>query len=243
MNNPLVHIENISHRFRAPDQGRFTVLKEIDFHVYKGEYVALIGPSGCGKSTLLNIIAGLEKPSNGKINNNAKETGMVFQNFAIFPWLTVFENIEFGLKMQGMGQAARQKIVEEKIKEVDLIGSEKKYPRELSGGMKQRVGLARALAIRPELLLMDEPFSNLDALTAETLRQDVLKICAKYAMTVIMVTHIIEEAVEMADKIMVFSPRPGQIIEKITVELDHPRDKRSPIFYKLCDKISSLIEK
>jgi len=242
MNNPKIHVENVSHRFRMNGHGMVSVLKNITFHVHNGEFLAIVGPSGCGKSTLLNIMAGLEKQTSGKIINNSKETAMIFQNFAIFPWLNVFENVEFGLKMQGVKKIERDQIVKQKIKEVGLQGFEDKYPRELSGGMKQRVGIARALAIEPNVLFMDEPFSSLDALTADVLRKEVLELWGKYQMTAVMVTHIIEEAVEMADRIIVLSKRPAEIVQIVTVDLPKPRDKRSPEFYKACDQIRKLIE-
>ena len=218
------------------------MLKDISFSVHPGEFVSLVGPSGCGKSTLLKILAGLTKIKKGKVTSNARKIAMVFQNFALLPWLTVRENVEFGLRMEGVSKKQRSKIALEKIHEVGLSGHENKYPKELSGGMKQRVGFARALAVSSDLLLMDEPFSSLDVLTAEKLRAELLAIWAKYKMTVIMVTHLVEEAVEMSDRVLVFGPRPTSIKEVVEIKNPRPRDKRSADYYDIVDQITKRIE-
>lgn len=224
------------------------VLGSVSFSAEDGEFCCIIGPSGCGKSTLLRIMIGLEHETSGTVTYKGRElalgsgtTSMVFQHFALFPWLTVFENVEFGLRMAGEGVTKRSKLVEELIVDVGLEGFEGKHPKELSGGMRQRVGIARALAVSPRLLFMDEPFSALDAFTAESLRADLLRIWHKRKMTVIMVTHLVEEAVELADKIVVFTPAPGRVEKIMENKLERPRAKRSSDFYKMVDALTKCV--
>lgn len=240
-NNFILKAENLRHCFIG-ESGDFKTLENISFSVNRGEFFSIVGPSGCGKSTLLRIIAGFIKPTSGLLELSSAKLAMAFQNFAIFPWLNVYENIEFGLKMAGVPPKERQMIVSEKIKEVGLAGFDKKYPKELSGGMRQRVGIARALAINPELLLMDEPFSSLDTFTAEKLRSDLLEIWQRHNMTIIMVTHLIEEAIQLSGKIMIVSKRPAKVKELLEVNLPRPRNTRSPDFFSLLDRIKSQIE-
>ncbi len=240
----ILSTSNISYIYKNEETGeKLDVLKNISIDVYPGEFVSIIGPSGCGKSTFLKILTNLIKSKKGSIVSESKEPSMVFQNFALFPWLTVKENIEFGLKMKGVSKAERSKTALEKIKEVELSGFENKYPSELSGGMKQRVGIARALAVSPDLLFMDEPFSSLDALTAERLRTDLLGIWLKYKMTIIMVTHLVEEAIELSDRVIIFSQRPASVKNIVEVKIQRPRDKRSKEYYDLVDEIEKQIEK
>lgn len=241
---PLIKVSDLSYAYFAPDSGKhYPVIKEVSFEILPGEFTCLVGPSGCGKSTLLKIIAKLLKTNKAEnINNEAKKMAMVFQNFALFPWLKVLDNVAYGLKMEGIPLKKRRVLALEKIKEVGLDGFEHHYPHELSGGMKQRVGLARALAVSPDLLLMDEPFSSLDVLTAEKLRQLLLELWSKYQMTIVMVTHLVEEAVEVSDKIIIFGPRPTTIIKEMEVKLLRPRDKRSGEYYDLVDKIGAMIK-
>ncbi|MGD0976912.1 MAG: ABC transporter ATP-binding protein [Minisyncoccia bacterium] len=241
-NETVLKIEDLSYRVKEENRKDFEILKNISFDVGKGEFLSIVGPSGCGKSTLLRIISGLLKPTHGRLEINVKKMAMVFQNFAIFPWLTVSENIEFGLKMAGMPTKQRRMIVDEKVAEVGLAGFEKKLPKELSGGMRQRVGLARALAVSPELLLMDEPFSSLDTFTAQKLRTDLLNIWEKYGMTIVMVTHLIEEALQMSDRVVVVSKRPSSVKQIHEINLTRPRDMRSEHFFSFIDKISAEIE-
>ncbi len=241
-NNPILKIDNLSLHFIEEGRKHFEVLKNVSFDVGEGEFLSIVGPSGSGKSTLLRIIAGLIKPTHGVLKLNTDKLAMVFQNFAVFPWLTVHKNIEFGLKMSGVAEKERKPIVLEKIKEVGLVGFDKNYPKELSGGMRQRVGLARALAINPELLVMDEPFSSLDTFTAKKLREDILEIWHRYKMTVIMVTHLVEEALQMSDRIIVLSRRPAEIKQILEVNLSRPRDTRSGQFFSLLDQITAQIE-
>ncbi len=239
----IISTSNLSYTFFNEESGEYlNVLKNISMDVYVGEFVSLVGPSGCGKSTILRILSGLIKAKKGKVASKTKKIAMVFQNFALFPWLTVKENIEFGLKMEGVSKKERSKIALKKIEEVGLLSFENKYPIELSGGMKQRVGIARALAVNPDILLMDEPFSSLDILTAEKLRAELLHIWQKYKMTVVMVTHLVEEAVELSDRIFVFAPRPTFVKDVFEVKMARPRDERSGEYYELVDKIAKQIE-
>ncbi len=250
MENRIISIKNLFHSFSEEDNSssvgqagkKLEVLRDINFEVGRGEFLSIVGPSGGGKSTLLRILAGFIQPTRGIIEKDYKKLSMVFQNFAIFPWLTVVENIEFGLKMSGISTKERARIVQEKIKEVGLVGFEHKYPKELSGGMRQRVGIARALALNPDVLLMDEPFSSLDTFTAEKLRQEVMEIWLKYKMTVVMVTHLVEEAVELSDRIVVLSSLPGTVKFELNINLTRPRNKRSVEFFSLVDKVSAQIE-
>ena len=240
---PIISASSVSYTYTNIETGeRLDVLKDISFNVHKGEFVSIIGPSGCGKSTFLKILTHLIPMKKGTILTDTKKIAVVFQNFALFPWLTVKENIAFGLKMSGVSKKERNIIAEEKIDEVGLRGFDNKYPGELSGGMKQRVGIARALAMSPDVLLMDEPFSSLDALTAEKLRTELHDIWLKYKMTVIMVTHLVEEAVELSDKIVVFSQRPSVVKKVIEITLPRPRNKRSQEYYDLVDSIAKEID-
>ncbi len=246
----LFELENLTHRFRLP-QGDVTVLQDVSFKAREGEFIAIVGPSGAGKSTILRIINGLLRPSEGHVLYKGKpltstnlEAAMVFQSFALLPWLTVAENIELGLEPRGLDVAMQRKRAAMYIAKVGLEGYEEAYPRELSGGMKQRVGLARALAVEPEILLMDEPFSSLDALTSINLRDELLDIWADRDFpvnTVVMVTHLIEEAIELADRVLVLSSKPGQIAGDLTIDLPRPRRKRDKAFSEYVDKIFSLI--
>ena len=241
-NDFVLKVNDLSHSFNEENKKDFDVIKNVSFGVRKGEFLSIVGPSGSGKSTLLRIITGLIQPTRGSIELNTNKTAMVFQNFAIFPWLTVHENIEFGLKMANVPQKERRAIVSEKINEVGLTGFDKKYPKELSGGMRQRVGLARALAVNPELLIMDEPFSSLDTFTAEKLRSDLLEIWYKYQMTIVMVTRLVEEALQLSDRIIIVSKRPAEVKEILDINLERPRNNRSEHFFSLLDKITSQIE-
>lgn len=219
------------------------VLSDINFEVKRGEFVCIVGPSGCGKSTLLRIIAGLTLPTSGriKIAQNVKPS-MVFQNFALFPWLTVEKNVAFGLKMALMEESKMKKIVKEQIASIGLSGVENKHPKELSGGMKQRVGIARALAISPEILLLDEPFSALDVFNAKKLRADLLSIWQERKLTILMVSHLVEEAVELSDRVVVMSASPGKIKEIVNIDQTRPRDLRSESFYHYVDGIEKSIQ-
>jgi NitT/TauT family transport system ATP-binding protein len=246
----LLELDHVTMTYPRP-QGKAVIFKDINTTVDEREFVAIVGPSGCGKSTLLRIISGLLRPTSGRVLYKGqpqvgvnRECAMIFQSFALFPWFTVRENVELALEALGVDRHARRKRAESYIDRVGLSGSEDAYPRELSGGMKQRAGMARALAVEPNVLLMDEPFSSLDALTSITLREEVLRIWEDQELsvhTVIIVTHIIEEAVELADRVIVLSQRPAQIVDDIKIELPRPRDKRQQAFNDYVDRIFSKL--
>lgn len=242
MPNRVFNLVNVSHIFAEEGHQSFQALTNIDLQVERGEFLAIVGPSGCGKSTLLRIIAGLIKPTSGRIETHLKVLGMVFQNFALFPWLTVEGNVEFGLLMAGVSKSERHRLVREKILEVGLQGFEKKFPKELSGGMRQRVGIARALAVNPEAFLLDEPFSSLDPFTAAVLKKDIFEIWQKYKMTIIMVTHNVSDAYELCTNLIVMSKHPGQIIERLHLDEGYPRQLRSPEAYRVIDAVTKKIE-
>jgi NitT/TauT family transport system ATP-binding protein len=224
-------------------------LEGVSFSVRRRESIALVGPSGCGKTTLIRTIAGLEQPSGGEIYLQGKlvtspnpKIMMIFQSFAILPWKTVQENVEMALLDKPA--AERQETARRFIDLVGLDGFEGSYPKELSGGMKQRVGIARAISRQPDILLLDEPFSALDALTANNLRNEVIRfyLSRKHKPDIlILVTHTIEEAVYMSNRVIVLSKRPGRVIADIKIDLPFPRDRRDPKFYEYVDKITSLI--
>ncbi len=216
-------------------------LKDISFSVSAGGFVSVAGPSGAGKSTLMRVILGLMPHTTGTIVRNFSKSAMVFQNYALFPWLTALENTAFGLRMQGMPRREREHVAREKLKEVGLGHLENHYPNALSGGQRQRVGLARALAISPDLLIMDEPFSNLDTITAEALKADLLKIWRAYGMTILMVNHLIPDAIELSDQIIVMGAHPGHIEKTMLVDLPRPRDVRSAQFFKHVDLLTEII--
>ena len=251
MTTPLLEIKNVSQSFPGANGGSVEILHDINLEIREHEVVAIMGPSGCGKSTLLRAIIGLEPPTSGQILYRGKlqaglnpSTALVFQNFALFPWLTVQENVAVGLSHLPITNAEREKRVRQVIDDVGLDGSEEAYPKELSGGMKQRVGLARALAIEPEILCMDEPFSALDVLTSETLRNEVIDIYTSKTSpvnTILMVTHSISEGVFMATRLVVMGAHPGIIRAVFDNPLPYPRDEHHPDFIALIEKIHTLI--
>ncbi|MGJ0509716.1 MAG: ABC transporter ATP-binding protein [Methylocystis sp.] len=247
--SPLLSLQGVRKSFPKPDGGELLVLDDINLTLHESEVVGLLGRSGSGKSTLLRLIAGLSRPGGGsisylgrKVEAPARGVAMVFQGFALFPWLTVLENVEIGLEALGL---PRKEIRSRSLAAIDLIGLdgfESAYPRELSGGMRQRVGFARALVVHPNIILMDEAFSALDVLTAETLRTDFLDLWSEGQLPikgVILVTHNIEEAVLMCDRILVFSSNPGRIVTELKVDLRHPRDRLDPQFRKLVERLYS----
>lgn len=236
----IFKIDNICKKF-----DNHSVLRDVSLDIAEGEFICFIGPSGCGKSTLLRILLDLEKADSGDIVYNKKNSkkALVFQNFALFPWLTVEENIGFGLKMSGTPVGRTRESVRKMAEDFELRGSEKLHPKELSGGMKQRVGLGRAMVVEPDILFLDEPFSAVDALTARDLRKILLREWQKRGMTVVMVTHLIEEAVELADRIFVLGNDPDDPSVKATIEnnLKRPRNLRSAEFFSVVDELDSKI--
>ena len=248
---PLMQVMNIRQSYHKDSTADLLVLDDVNVTLKTGEMVALLGRSGSGKSTLLRIVAGLLKPTAGEVkwrgedlDGPADGVAMVFQSFALFPWLTVQENVELGLEARGIAKEEREKRAEEAIDLIGLGGYESAYPKELSGGMRQRVGLARALVVHPDLLLMDEPFSALDVLTAETLRTDLIDLWMDKKLpikSILMVTHNIEEAVLMCDRILVFSSNPGRVASELVVPFPHPRNRLDPAFRELVDSIYALM--
>lgn len=247
-------MKDVSKIFEAGDH-KIQALDSVTFDVFPHEFLCIVGPSGCGKSTLLRIMDGLDSASSGQvlfkgipITEPSPKISMIFQTFALLPWKNVRENIELGLEAQGIALRERHERAAKYIEAVGLSGFEDAYPRELSGGMKQRVGIARALAVEPEVLLMDEPFSSLDELTADSLRREVLEIWrepTKVTDTFIMVTHNVHEAVFMADRIVVLRARPGTLVADIAIDLPRPRERyaHTEEFYKYEQQIISQIER
>jgi NitT/TauT family transport system ATP-binding protein len=237
--------------YRTPDHTGRLVLDHIDFSLRDGEIVAILGKSGSGKSTFLRILAGLIPASEGRVEyrgravtNPVYGVAMVFQSFALFPWLTVLGNVELGLEAQGVSAGERRRRAVAAIDVIGLDGFENAYPKELSGGMRQRVGFARALVVNPDILLLDEPFSALDVLTAETLRNDLIDLWTERRIPtkgIVFVSHHIEEAVEIADRILIFGSDPGHISAEIPVGLPHPRDWDSPGFRQIVDQVYTLL--
>lgn len=248
----LISAEHINKTFPLPEgTGVFTVLQDISLSVQPGEVVALLGRSGSGKSTLLRILAGLIPPTSGSVHSGGQplagpnpDVAMVFQSFALLPWATVQENVELGLKARGIPQAERAARALKAIDMVGLDGFENAYPKELSGGMQQRVGFARAFVIEPNVLFMDEPFSALDVLTAENLRGEIAMLWEEGqfpAKSVVIVTHNIEEAVYLADRVLILGANPGHVRGEVRVTLARPRDRQSPEFKRLVDYIYTVM--
>jgi NitT/TauT family transport system ATP-binding protein len=247
----LVEIDHLFKTYPAAAGGDRLVLDDLNFRLVPGEIVAVLGKSGSGKSTFLRIVAGLSEPSQGDVkyrgkpvNGPVRGAGMVFQSFALFPWLTVLGNVELGLEALNVPKEERRKRAEAAIDLIGLDGFESAYPKELSGGMRQRVGFARALVINPDVLLLDEPFSALDVLTAETLRGDLVDLWRDHKIptqSILLVSHNIEESVEMADRILIFSSDPGRIRAEIPVPLPRPRDWNSPGFRHIVDQVYTLL--
>jgi NitT/TauT family transport system ATP-binding protein len=248
---PIIEARKLEKFYAQPDGNRIQVIAATDLAVYPGKIVALLGPSGCGKSTLLRMLTGLSPASAGgvfwhgqPVQGETPNVAIVFQSFALFPWLTVLENVEAPLEARGMPAIERHKRALRIIDAVGLDGFETAYPKELSGGMKQRVGVARALVVEPEVLFMDEPFSALDVLTAETLRGEMLELWLEHKIptrAIFIVTHNIEEAVVLADRIIVLGRNPAHIHADFSVEIPHPRDRKSPRFLELVDAIYRVL--
>jgi len=250
----VLEIKSVTKTFRL-ETSKISVLEDVSFSVGEDEFVCIVGPSGCGKSTLLRIIAGLEKADSGQIlfhgqpiTSPTPKITMIFQLFGLLPWKTALENVKVPLEVLGVKKEAGEEIAKSYLRMVGLEDFENTYPHDLSGGMKQRVGIARALALQPEVLLMDEPFSSLDELTAKTLRTLVLEIWRDPSLptnTFVMVSHNVEEAVYMADRVIVMSPRPGRIIGEVRVNLPRPRTEflRDPEYFHRVDEVVAILEK
>jgi NitT/TauT family transport system ATP-binding protein len=246
----LVELAHISQIYGA-NRHRVVALQDVNCSIHEGEFVALLGPSGCGKSTLLRIITGLQRPTEGRLLYRGEpvrginpHTTIVFQTFALFPWLTVQQNVEVALRAHGLPPDVCAKRAEAFLDQVGLDGFETAFPRELSGGMRQKVGFACALAVEPELLCLDEPFSALDVLSADARRGELLELWTSGAMptkAILMVTHNIEEAVWLADRIVVMEKDPGRVVTELPVNLPHPRQRKSPAFLHVVDQVYALL--
>ena len=247
---PIISVEQVDLNYKK-DKGFIPILNGISLTASVDQFVAITGPSGCGKSSLLRIIAGLMKPTSGvakyrdsPIVDTRREISMVFQNFVLLPWRTALENVMFPMRSGHQDMSKVKEKCGEALCEVGLKGFENVYPGELSGGMKQRVGIARALAVEPEVLLMDEPFNSLDNLTADHLRKDIYSLLINpntSIKTVIMVSHNVEEIVELSDHVIVLSPRPGSVVGKVQIDLPRPRNKKADAFSNFEDKIYSFL--
>ncbi len=248
--NSLLELQQVT-RYYGKGAKRFMAVRGVDLRIQPGEFVCLLGPSGCGKSTLLRVITGLNPTSEGQILYKGQlVTGVnphatiVFQTFALYPWLTVQQNVEVALKARGVPEAERRKKADQLLDKVGLDGFEGAYPRELSGGMRQKCGFARAMAVEPELLCLDEPFSALDVLSAEALRGELLELWLSKSIptqAILMVTHNIEEAVLLADRVVVMGKDPGHVIADVPVTLHHPRQRKDTAFQALVDKVYALV--
>jgi len=232
-----LEIRNLSQSFPREDGSILTVLDNLNFEVKDKEFVCILGSSGCGKTTLLRLIAGLDEAKSGQIILDGEEihgtnpkVGFVFQEYSLFPWRTVIDNIAFGLEMKGMRKEERYRIADHYLQLVNLSQFRDSFPSELSGGMRQRVAVTRALALDPVLLLMDEPFGALDAQTRNALQQELLQIWEKTKKTIVFITHSVDEAVFLADRIIVLTPRPGRLCRIFPVDLPRPRDRTSATF-------------
>lgn len=251
MAQAIVELKNVGKSFKSADGKARSVLEGVDFRLAEGEIVSLLGQSGSGKSTMLRIMAGLIGADSGEVRlrdqplyGPARGVSMVFQSFALFPWLTVQQNVELGLEARGVAPAERARRAEAAIKLIGLTGFEGALPRELSGGMRQRVGIARALVVEPEVLLMDEAFSALDVLTGERLREDILELWTTRAMptkAILIVSHNIEEAVLMADRVLIFASDPGRVRFQLAVQLPRPRNPESAEVRQLIDEVYALM--
>lgn len=244
----MITLENVTKSFTQEGYQQI-VLQDINLNVGKGEFLCIVGPSGCGKTTLLRIIAGLDFPNSGSIKEEdneisgpSRERGYVFQQYSLFPWLNVLENVTFGLELRGITEEERHQKATEYLKMVGLSQFEKSYPKELSGGMKQRVAIARSLVNDPHVILMDEPFSALDVQTRHKLQEELVRIWKEEQKTIIFVTHNVDEAVFLADRVVVLSRNPGKIIKSFPIEIDRIRDRSSSKFLGLKKEITGFLD-
>jgi len=240
----FISVEGVSKVYELKDKSSSIALEKVDLSIEEGKFICLLGPSGCGKTTLLNMIAGFDKPSTGVIKINGNEVRQpsidrvaIFQNFGLLPWRTVINNVELGLESKGFDEKKRREIAEEYLELVGLSDYKKHHPNQLSGGMQQRIAIARALAVDPEILFMDEPFGALDAMTRMIMQDEIERIWQEKKKTIIFVTHDIEEAVFLADKIVVMTAGPGKVKKIIDVPLARKRDRTDPDFLAIRDKV------
>ena len=243
-----LNCQNLNFFWDANTQNRVQAVKELSFEAKDGQLIAILGPSGCGKSTLLQLICGLEKPGNGEIIINDKKVegpssdrGIVFQESCLFPWLSVLKNVEFGLKMKSNEKTLHKNLALDVLKSVGLENWDKHYPHQLSGGMKQRVAIARTLVNKPSILLMDEPFASLDFQTRILMQEFLLKVWESFNPIIIMTTHVVDEAISLADKILVFSSRPATILKNIEIDSPRPRDIFSEKFNHIRQEITEIL--
>lgn len=239
-----IHVDNVSKSF-----GSLNVLEEVDITIRQGEFVAIVGPSGCGKSTVLRMIAGLEYPSDGSVTASEQAIEkpdpsrmLIFQEHALYPWRTVEYNVGFGLELAGISKKERSSRVDAILEKVGLGGFQKYYPHQLSGGMRQRASIARALVMDPEVLLLDEPFGALDAITKISMQNELLRLWEGTGKTVLLITHDIDEAIYLADTIYVMSPRPGRIVESISIDTSRPRNRNGAEFVALRERIMKHLD-
>jgi len=244
----LIHIHQVSKTFEQRIGGSYKALDNISLTIGRGEFVSLLGPSGCGKSTVLNLVAGLEDHNEGTIEINGKKVNgpgadrvVVFQEHGLFPWLTVLDNVAFGLKQKGVGKKQRHELAMEQIKSVHLSRFADRYPHELSGGMRQRAAIARALAMDPEILLMDEPFAALDEQTRLILHKELEEIWMRTRKTILFITHNIREAVILSDRVVVMSTRPGTIKKEFAVKAARPRDSADSVLHHVENSIMAAL--
>lgn len=240
----FISVEGVSKIYELKDKSESIALEKVDLSIEEGKFICLLGPSGCGKTTLLNMIAGFDRPSTGAIKINGNEVSQpstdriaIFQDFGLLPWRTVIKNVELGLESKGFDEKKRREIAEEYLKLVGLSDYKNHHPNQLSGGMQQRTAIARALAVDPEILFMDEPFGALDAMTRMTMQDEIERIWQENKKTIIFVTHDIEEAVFLADEIVVMTAGPGRVKKIIDVPLARKRNRTSPEFLEIRDKV------
>lgn len=248
---PAIQVRDLSASYALGKEKPHIVARDVSLSVERGEFVSVVGPSGCGKTTLLNVIAGFLPPASGEVLLNglpvrrpSPECTVVFQSYALFPWMTVAENVEFGLKMQGVGRSSRERVASQYLDLMGLTGNDSKYPHQVSGGMQQRVALARALAIEPSVVLMDEPLAAVDLQTREILQDEIARVVNETSQTILLVTHSVDEAVYLSDRVILMGGKPGSISATREVELPKPREhwmKSSEDFLRLRDEVAELL--
>lgn len=247
---PLISIEHVSHLYVGTGGTPSWALRDVSLGLERGRFTCLVGPSGCGKTTLLQLIAGFLKPTAGSVQLDGKpisgpgpDRSVVFQEYALFAWFTVRQNVEFGLRVAGMKVAERRKRSDDLLAMIGMSHAADRYPHELSGGMRQRVAVARALAIHPQVVLMDEPFAAVDALTRATLQEELLRLWQQLGLSIVFITHNVDEAVFLADDVVVMSAHPGSIQEIMAIDMPHPRDRGSPEFARWYARINAALHR